>query len=365
MVKVLLWTQYVLLVGILVLAIQMLWRNYQAKTRQDQLVEGLRGLRYWRVNLVRDSYYRGWLRLMPFESKGVLIDDGASVRVQGWWPKEQEPFEYHFDKSQSPVKWLGKPSFKSGHFCWARLGNAQGALMFASDSGRTPQASREALADIFRSAFPDQRSSSEHDKYFALEKNPRSLTLLQAMLGLGLACLFNEFLSAVRLELTDDQLLRIVSSPWTMVLTLVLGGAIATGLYRYLRRGRVPSAESVVLTTLMCLVLLATVFATAKRVDQLLAPSPAQNYAYRIKSAGELEPVDTTLGLPMLHFSQSREYWEQFAVGSEYQIPFIHGPLGLWLLDHSLLDPPLRNFYERRHAAPGSAPDSAPRSPKT
>ena len=118
---------------------------------------------------------------MPFEAKGVLIDEGDSLRIKGHWLKEKSAFESRFQKSQCRVEWLGNRSIKAGNLHWAKLITERGTLLFSADTGINAQASREALADIFRSAFPEFALNSEQTSDFALEKNRRSLTLLLIM----------------------------------------------------------------------------------------------------------------------------------------------------------------------------------------
>lgn len=351
MAKGLMWTQFALLIFVLATFLMVFRKNRRTKNEQDKLVDALKGVRYWRINLARENFYQKWLRFMPFEAKGVLIDEGDSLRIKGHWLKEKNAFESRFQKSQCRVEWLGNRSIKAGNLHWAKLITERGTLLFSADTGINAQASREALADIFRSAFPEFALNSEQTSDFALEKNRRSLTLLLIMAGLGVGGIFNQFFASSWLELTDDQLVRILSFPLTLPLALLASFGVAWCLYLHLSKGRVPSRESIVLSMLMSLILLATAIPLAKRIDQILASSPSENQLYRVKKSGVLEPIATDKGLPKLRFPRSRDYWEQFPEGSEYPIPFVHGPLGLWQLDHSQFDPPLLAFYEKQEKA--------------
>lgn len=351
MAKGFMWGQFALLIFVLATLLMVLRKNRRTKNEQDKLVDALHGVRYWRVNLARENFYQKWLRFMPFEAKGVLIDEGDALRIKGHWLKEKNAFDSRFKKSRCQVEWLGNRSIKAGNLHWAKLITERGTLLFSADTGINAQASREALADLFRSAFPEFPLSTEQTSDFALEKNRRSLGLLLIMAALGIGGVFNQFFASSWLELTDDQLAKILSYPLTLPLVLLISGGFIWCLYLYLSKGRVPSRESIALSLLMSLILLATAIPLTKRVDQLLAGSVSENQLYRVKKAGVLEPVASDKGLPRLRFPRSRDYWEQFPEGTEYPIPFVHGPLGLWQLDHSQFDPPLLAFYEKQEKA--------------
>jgi hypothetical protein len=78
------------------------------------------------------------------------------------------------------------------------------------------------------------------------------------------------------------------------------------------------------------------------------AATSTQNHMYRIVDVARLEPVATDQNLPTLRFPRARDYWQQQPVGSEYPIPFLQGPMGLWQLDHGQFDPPLLDFYDKQ-----------------
>eukprot|EP01038_Epipyxis_sp_PR26KG_P018020 gene18019-biopygen5289 len=67
--------------------------------RQDALVKDLKGRHYWRINLARPAFFGRWMRLMAFEAKGVLIDDGEAFRIRGHWAKTGKAFESLVPKS--------------------------------------------------------------------------------------------------------------------------------------------------------------------------------------------------------------------------------------------------------------------------
>ena len=63
------------------------FQNRSMKKRQDALANDLQGQRYWRINLAKPEFYKRWLRFMPFEAKGLLIDEGNQLRIKGEPPR--------------------------------------------------------------------------------------------------------------------------------------------------------------------------------------------------------------------------------------------------------------------------------------
>jgi hypothetical protein len=335
-----------LAVLLLVWIVLMQRRTRQQKQRQDALVSSLKGQRFWRVNLARPTFFQRWLRLLPFEAKGVLIDEDDHLRIKGHWSKGGS-FDSRFPREFTQVEWLGNRSMKAGNLYWAQLTTPRGVLLFSADTGAYALPSREALSDIFRSAFPDHvlDDASTHD--FALEKNPASVKAMAAFFALLFFGLIDTFVIS-RYELTDAQLGRILGSPLTWLGVALALGTLAPLCYRYLSRASVPARESVALTMFVTMALVGAALPLAKRADQLLASSPTQQYSYRVTTPAHLEPVDTAQGLPRMRFPRAREYWAQYPEGSLYEIPFLRGPMGLWQLDHKAFDPPLVAFYERQ-----------------
>lgn len=332
---------------LLVLVGYLFWRNRNMKRHQDALVQDLKGQHYWRINLARPAFYQSWLRVMPFEAKGVLIDEGETLRIKGFWLKGHRAFESSIDKTSASVKWLGNRHLRAGNLYWGELSTPRGSLLFCADTGMYALPSREALSDIFRSAFPACELSEQQTTDFALEKNPRSIGMVALFFALFLFSLIDTFVIS-RFELTDAQLLNMLVNPLLPLGAAAGAGVLLLSSYFFMNRGGVPARESVVVGTFVALAALGAALPAAKRADQWLANAPAQHYAYRVTSATQLDPVDPSLGLPRMRFPRAREYWAQFPVGSDYQIPFLRGPLGLWQLDHTLFDPPLIAFYEKR-----------------
>lgn len=341
--------RWLILVQLLLLGIVLyvVWRNRAMKKRQDALVQDLEGKRYWRINMAREPFFKRWLRLMPFEAKGVLIDDGAQLRLRGFWLKGAKAFDVSVPKSDCQVEWLGNSTLRSGNLYWAKLTTMRWTLLFSADTGMYALPSREALADIFRSVFPQIPLDSSKTKDFALEKNPRSLTAAVVFLALLLFALIDSFVFN-HFELIEAQMGSMLGK--TIVVALIMAGValLAVLLYRWLSKGHVPARESMVLTLMLTMSVVAALLPAAKRVDQLLASQPAQLYAYRMTTPGNLEPVDTKAQLPKLKFPRMQEYWAQFPAAQEHQIPLLRGPLGLWQLDHSVFDPPIIAFYKKQ-----------------
>lgn len=338
---------WILQLPLLAVMLYLFWRNRAMKKSQDMLAQELKGRHYWRINLARPAFYRSWLRFLPFEAKGVLIDDGERLCIKGFWVKGQRAFESTFDKKSATVQWLGNRHLRAGNLHWAQLTTPRGELLFCADTGMYALPSREALSDIFRSVFPDYVLDAQQTADFALEKNPASVRVIALFFALLLFSLIDTFV-ITRFELVDAQIARIVAHPLTWLGVVGGGGAWMVLVYRHLLGCGVPARESIVLGMFVTSALIGAALPLAKRADQWLASTPTQGYAYQITTPAHLEPVDPALGLPRMRFPRAREFWAQYPEGSEYQIPFLRGPLGLWQLDHTVFDPPLIAFYENR-----------------
>lgn len=322
------------------------WRTRQFKKQQQKILSQLKGQRFWRINIARPEYIASWLRVAPYEASGVLIDAGDHIKIQGFWQKSGKLVESSFPKSDLRVQWLGNKSLRAGNLYWAQLSTERGDLLISADTGMNALRSREGLEDIFRGAFPDIELSEEEIADFALEKNPRTKLAMVVLFALMAFAILDTFVIS-KYELIDHQIGRILLNPVALV-ALIAGYAVGLyALYRYFIQGKVPSRESWVLSGFLMVICVLSLGPLAKRADQFLATTPSQDYDYRIIEGHRLAPVDSSLGLPDLRFPRSREYWAQFAKDAEYKIPFLHGPLGLWQLDHSKFDKPIIDFYEK------------------
>lgn len=340
-------------IPVLLILVWMLWmsmRDLAMKRRQQGLIAQLQGQRYWRINLARPSFFARW-RPFPFEAKGVLIDQGDWYRLQGHWGKSGAAFDSSMPKASATLKWLGSDSLKTSNLHWVRIETPKGQVMLSADTGLYPRSSAcQALCDMLHSAFPDF-ALTEDDKApdFALEKNPRSLCATVLILGLLLFALLDSYVIS-KYELVQEQLLVILTTPQVLLgLPLGLITLIAV-CYRFFLAGRVPARESLLLAAMLCLIGAGATFPVLKRIDQLLAQTPAQTYSYRLSGASDLEPVNPALGLPRLQFPRMKEYWQQLPPGSQYPVPLLRGPIGLWQLDHAQFDPPIIAFYEKQRA---------------
>ncbi|UCU98110.1 hypothetical protein [Acidovorax radicis] len=323
----------------------MLWQNRQQKKLQDALVKPLKGKRFWRIHLAKPSYHTSFWRFSSVEATGALIDEDDKIHFLGFRLNNKKSVDIVLNKSDVTIHWLGRQMSK-GPFYWAECASPQGSLLFCADSRNVMQ-SREMLRDILNSAFPALEFDEAATADFALEKNPRSVATMVTFFGLFFFSMIDSFVIS-RYELTDSQIVSLIFNPLVMATTLLAVSALGFLTFQWLRRGGVPSMESWGLVALLAATCLGAALPGAKRVDQWLADAPSQEYRYRIVEIARLEPVAPRRGLPVMRFPRGKDYWEQFPVGSEYSIPFLQGPLGLWQLDHELFDPPLRKFYEEK-----------------
>lgn len=324
------------------------WHLRQLKQQQQKILSQLKGQRFWRINIARPEFMSKWMRITPFEASGVLIDTGVDIKVQGYWQKSGKLMESSFPKTALKVQWLGNTSLRAGNLYWAQLQTGRENLLITADTGMNALQSRAALEDIFRGAFPDYPLSDKESTDFALEKNPRTKRALIVFFALMVFALLDTFV-ITRFELTDHQLRNILLNPVAMGALLLGYGAALYSLYRYFTAGQVPARESLVLSGLVATVCLLSLAPLAKRLDQILASTPSQNYNYRVVGVSRLEPVNTSLQLPNLYFPRGREYWTQFVIGTEYKVPFLRGPMGLWQLDHKKFDQPMLDFYQKNN----------------
>ena len=342
-----LWCAYLLMLLLIVLQIPLLLRTSKAKKMQNQMVVGLQGQRCWRVNVAEPLFLQRLWRTATFQGKGVLIDAGEQLRLQVYWLKTGQQTDWVANKAQLKVEYLGTASpWTANSFSWASLHDGQQTLIFSPDIGVHPQSSREALADILRSVFPAYPLSAVQPQHFALEKNKRSLSLM-VIFFVGVAALLLEQLFNTRFELIELQWSQWLRLAWLPVGVAVVALLIAVGLYRFLRAGKVPANESIILAILLSGLAVFAAWPLTKSIDRFLAARDVQLYPYVLHDRKPyLLPAQQGLGLPPLTFVKSSDYWAQFPLGSQHQIPLLRGALGLWQLDHARFDPPLLAFYE-------------------
>lgn len=330
----------------LLLALHQFRRHRKLKKHQQRMVDGLTGSRFWRVGMARVEFLKSWPKRSPQQALGVLIDEGDAVRLKGRWYGDQEDFEQVLRKDLVTLTWLAPHPWRTANLAWVQVDTASDTLLVCADTPVNPKASREALADMVRSVFPDTALPTGAATDFSLEKNRSSLVAMVAFLALLMFSLldtyvFNDY------ELIESQVARLFSNP---ILVLAAGaGLLGVGFfsYRRLMSAQVPAQESLVLALFLAAALAMATLPALKRVDQVLAKSQSNWYAYRVVDrVVHLSPVDARQGLPTLRFTKAPEYWAQMPVGSEVQVPLLRGPLGLWQLDHQRFDPPILAFYE-------------------
>lgn len=337
----LLWLPQLAIFGLL--AFVYFWQR-SLKKHQDKLVQPLRGQRFWRINLSRPEFYERWLHLIPFEAKGVLIDEGNQIRIRGFFVKNKQPFETVFDKQHASMKWIGR-NMRQGPIYWSECSTPKGTLRFAVDTPNFQQ-SREAMLDLLQSVYPEKEFSKEETSDFALEKSPTSIAAIALFFGLFFYSMLDTYVFN-RFELMDEQVSAIIFNPFTVLAVLVVGGALFVLAFFWLRRSRVPMQEALVLTLMVSATSLGAALPAAKRLDQWLADTPTQMVTYRLVNIDKLSPIDPLPGQPSMETPWAKDYWKRSPVGSEYPLPFLRGPLGLWQLDHKLFDPPIKEFYEK------------------
>lgn len=334
---------YLVLLGFL---LYLYLRNRRFKKIQQQMLAKLEGQRFWRINIARPKFISRFIRIVPYEATGVLIDEGDHFKIKGYWQKNGKLAESTVLKSNMEVHWIGNKTMRSGNLHWAQLKTSRGDLMISADTGMNALRSREGLEDIFRGAFPNYKLSTLETADFALEKNPRTRVAMVVFFSLLMFSLLDTFVIS-KYELIDSQIGMMLLNSATLAAVLAGFGVVMYAMYIYFIKGNVPARESWVLSTFLTAMVVLSIGPVAKRFDQALAASPSQDYAYRIVDGVKLEPVNASLNLPKLRFPRVREYWAQFDEKHEYSIPLLQGPLGLWQLDHEKFDKPIIDFYQK------------------
>lgn len=331
--------QWALATILLLIAFWTIRRTTQFKQSQDDLIRSLPAgpsQRWFRVNVARPAYFARRIKLLGFQARGVLIDEGTQVRLLAIYP-DGARLDQAYPKSDLGLTWVGNQGLSSANMHWFALGHGDQRQMVCADTGFNALQSREAAADICRMIAPDFPLPVVASQEFALEKNRTSLAVIVAMLVL-LAFALIDGVILNRNEMLDP-------GPWSMY-GLILGPLLALVAFFRLGRAKVPARESVGLALLLLLALSAVHFPLVKRVDEvlMLASGGVQTHRYVLGADARLEALHSREA-PKLNFSGAREYWAQFAEGSEHDFEFIHGPLGTWQLVHDQLDPRYQAFY--------------------
>ena len=249
----------------LVLALFMQRRAQKAV--QDRIVAALpHGIRFWRVALSHGSHLSRVWRLGPVQSLGVLVDEGTQVRLTGRWRGADTDFEVVLPKlAPHQPQWRGPYSLRAGQMAWASFPCPEGDVMVAVDTGLQTLGSREALADMLRSVYPDLVLPDRAGQEFALEKHKGTLLAMGLMLALFVFAIVDTFVIS-RFELIDAQIAQLMRSP--VVLASYGGWLLLVGVvvFAALRKASVPPRESYGLAILMALAVALATPPVIKRV---------------------------------------------------------------------------------------------------
>jgi hypothetical protein len=323
---------------VLVLLVVTSLKVRRAKKSQNRLVQSLvnEGCMDWfRVKVSRPSFFERRIKLVGAESSAVLAHTADQVRVIAELGNG-ELLDRTFPKSDLHLAWLGNPGLGSANMHWISIGQDENRLMITADTGFNAVQSREATADICRKICPAFQLPVIAKSDFALEKNRASLAAIIVFAVLAAFALIDGVV------VNDNELIRIGRIGYLAPVLFL----VAVPAYFLLVRGKVPSRESLALSLMLVLSLFLAAVPAVKRVDQWLSASGPRTYAYTMTAAPHFSPVES--GPPPLVFRGTRDYWEQFDEGSEHQFELIHGPLGLWQLDHTKLDRKFSAFYEEQ-----------------
>lgn len=313
----------------------------QGKQSQDALLDELvpgTGCRWFRVHVSRPEAFSRRLKWLPFEGCGLLLDDGATVRIVSEL-RDGQRLDQRMPKQGLQIEWAGNSALTVRSH-WLHLKGQGGELMVGADVGMNARASRDATADLFRSLLPGRPLPAQAAGDFAIDKNRAAAITTGVLLALlvlaGIDAMANDH------ELLSETAFAVVPLFGELAILPLLGILLALPVYWVLRRRRVPTAESAGLTFLLAVAVAVASVPVAKRLDQLLAPA-AQPVAYRLVGSALLQPVQP--GPPELRFPELKRYWAQFERGSEHSFMLVHGPLGLWQLDRAPLHEKTRSFY--------------------
>lgn len=313
----------------------------RAKDMQNRLVQSLdrgQALNWFRVKVSRPAYFRRRMKMLGFESSGVLVNAAGQVRVLADFGKDGR-VDQAYPKDDLGLRWIGNPGLASANMHWLSLGNGDASLMVSADTGFNAVQSREATADICRMIDPEFQLPDVAKAEFALEKNKASLLTIVLFFGMLALALLDGVI------VNDNELLRSGYLAWLLpALALVPVPA-----YFVLVRHRVPSRESMVLSLLLAMGAAAIFIPLLKRVEQLSSKDGTVAYEYVLQEDGRLEPV--LPGPPALDFPRMDEYWAQFEPGSVHRFTLIRGRLGSWQLQRSELNRQFRRFYETQKPA--------------
>lgn len=325
--------------GIFAMFFFMFIKERRSKQSQNKLIESLGSgdyINWFRVKVSRPAYFRRRLKLLGCEGRAVLINTADTIRVVAELDKGQI-FDRSYPKTDLNLQWIGNPGLASANMHWISVGSNDDLLMISADTGLYALPSRESTSDMCRMFAPEFKLPGVAKCDFALEKNVASLLLI---------VMFFVILAYALLDGVIFNDYELINSPRSVkwLFPVIMLCAIPT--YFLLVRGKVPSRESLALSVLFVLALELACIPSIKRIDQLLAVDGVQTYDYKLTVGTRFDAV--VKGPPTLKFSHVKEYWAQFEPDSIHRFELVHGPLGLWQLKHTALDPKIRAFYDQR-----------------
>jgi len=197
---------------------------------------------------------------------------------------------------------------------WARAGKQ--AIIDAVMATPVVQALRDSSVRIGKE-LDLPKSMDLLSSSYALEKNPRAL----AVVVIFFILLFY-FLTdlAVNTE-------AYAGEPFYHV--YIAAGLVAAILaFAWLRAGRVPVAESVMVALLTGGALGAALAPGLLRINQLTDKEGLQPYEYRLEADFSFSPV--TGDLPVIRINRYRSYWSGFSIGSLHTFELRRGGLGFY-----------------------------------
>jgi hypothetical protein len=174
---------------------------------------------------------------------------------------------------------------------------------------------------------------------FALEKNKRSL---------GIVVLF---FPLVIYAFADGVMLgeETYANEVPMQLFVIAGTGAAVAAALWMLGGKVPLAESLIISVLFGGALGAATYPGALRLNALTDTEGLRTYEYVLRPNLTLSPAES--GPPELSFPQYADYWQQFKPGSKHEFELRHGGLGFFQLNFEPVRLAMREYYRKRQCS--------------
>lgn len=233
-----------------------------------------------------------------------------------------------------PLQWVDPQTYRPGSL-WVELRKLQ--VMHA------PFAIEQALDDspmlrYIAAAAPQlriERNLKTGADGFALEKNRAALAVVVGFFVLLFYALVDTFVLNPETYAVTPPLTPFVAA----------GGLAALAAGLWMRRGGVPTAESIAVAVLFGATVGAAAYPGALRLNALTDSDGLRTYEYQLTAQRHLEPLRA--GPPALVFAGHDEYWAQFEPGSVHQFELRRGGLGFYQLNMRPLERALREYYGR------------------